>query len=90
MLKIKRNGEIAEAVINKVIGILSSLFNVSSEELGPDSSPETVDGWDSLQHVNIVLDVEQMFNISLSTPEIEKMVTVRAIVDIINKKTQDV
>lgn len=80
----------AETVINKVIGILSGLFNVSAEELGPDSSPDTVDGWDSLQHLNIVLDVEQMFDISLSPPEIERMVTVKAIADIVNRKIQDV
>ena len=79
-----------ESIISEVISILSDLFNVSPEELGPDSSPDTVKGWDSLQHVNIVLDVEQRFNITLSPTEIEEMLTVQDIVDIVNKKTQDV
>lgn len=79
-----------ESIISEVISILSDLFNVSPEELGPDSSPDTVKGWDSLQHVNIVLDVEQRFNITLSPTEIEEMLTVQDIVDIVNKKIQDV
>ncbi len=80
----------AETITSEVINILSDLFNVSPEELGPESSQDTVEGWDSLQHVNIVLDVEQRFNITLSPPEIEEMLTVQAIADIVNKKTQDV
>lgn len=77
-------------IISEVISILSDLFNVSPEKLGPDSSADTVEGWDSLQHINIVLDVEQRFNISLSPSEIGEMVTVKAIADTVNKKTQDV
>lgn len=79
-----------ESIVSEVIGILSDLFNVSIEVLGPESSQDTVEGWDSLQHVNIVLDVEQRFNISLSPPEIEKMVTVQAIADIINEKVKEI
>ena len=79
-----------ESIISEVISILSDLFNVSPEELGPESSQDTVEGWDSLQHINIVLDVEQRFNITLSPTEIEEMLTVQDIVDIVNKKTQDV
>lgn len=78
-----------ESIVSEVIGILSDLFNVSPEVLGPESSQDTVEGWDSLQHVNMVLDVEQRFNISLSPPEIEKMVTVKAIASIINEKAKN-
>jgi len=77
-----------ESIISEVISILSDLFNVSPEELGPDSSPDTVEGWDSVQHVNIVLDLEQRFNICLSPPEIEAMVSVNLIADIVRKKIQ--
>ncbi|MBT3880238.1 MAG: acyl carrier protein [Candidatus Scalindua sp.] len=80
----------AESIISEVISIFSDLFNVSPEELGPESSPDTVEGWDSLQQVNIVLDVEQRFNITLSPPEIEEMLTVQDIVGIVNKKMRDV
>ena len=78
-----------EPIISEVLSILSDLFNKSPEELGPESSQSTVDGWDSLQHVNIVLDVEQRFNINLSPSEIGEMVTVRAIADIVNNKIKD-
>lgn len=80
----------AETIISEVINILSDLFNISPEELGPESSQDSVDGWDSLQQVNIVLDVEQRFNITLTPPEIEEMLTVQDIVGIVNKKMRDV
>lgn len=79
-----------ESTTSEVINILSDLFFVDPEELSIDSSPDTVDAWDSLQHLNLVLDVEQKFNISLSPVEIEAMVSVRDIVEIVNKKRMDV
>lgn len=75
-----------ESITSEVINILSDLFIVSPEELSPDSSPDTVEAWDSLQHLNLVIDVEQKYNISLSPAEIEAMESVQAIVDIVNMK----
>jgi acyl carrier protein len=80
----------AESIISEVISILSDLFIVDPEELSPDSSPDTVEAWDSLQHLNLVIDVEQKYNISLSPAEIEAMVSVQAIVGIVNTKIKDV
>lgn len=79
-----------ELITSEVINILSDLFIVNPEELSSDSSPDTVEAWDSLQHLNLVIDVEQKYNISLSPAEIEAMVSVQAIVDIVNTKTKDV
>ena len=78
-----------ETVTGEVRSILSNLFLIDTEELSPDSSPDTVGAWDSLQHLNLVLDVEQKFNINLSPAEIEAMLSVHDIVDIVNKKTEN-
>ncbi len=40
----------------------------------------------SMNLVDIVLDVEQQFNIEIDNDSMEKMLTVKAAIDIINKK----
>jgi len=50
------------------------------ESLTADSSTATVEAWDSLKHMNLVLALEEEFGIRLTDEQIMKMVTVGAIV----------
>ena len=59
------------------------LLNVFAEELGVDpstlseeSSPETVEQWDSLAAMRLVAAIEEEFGTRLSTGEIMKMRTI--------------
>ena len=38
-----------------------------------DSSPETVESWDSTQHLNFVLALEEKFGFQFSPEEMEQM-----------------
>ena len=75
-----------ESVLEQVKYIVSDLFLVPEEEVGPESSPDTIEKWDSMQHLNLVLAVEQTFGIQLSTEEIERMNSVGLIVELIEEK----
>ena len=44
---------------------------------------DTVEQWDSLQHINVIMDVEQRFGIVLSPEEVMELHTVRSIVNIV-------
>jgi len=77
-----------ESIIKEIIVILSDLFNIRPEELGPDSSPDNVESWDSLQNLNLVLDIEQRFNITLMPSDVEAFANVQSIANIIKKKME--
>jgi len=77
-----------ESIIKEIIVILSDLFNIRPEELGPDSSPDNVESWDSLQNLNLVLDIEQRFNITLMPSDVEAFANVQSITNIIKKKME--
>ena len=45
---------------------LATVFNVPVDIIGEDSSMDTLSQWDSVKHLNLVLAVEDAFNVSLT------------------------
>jgi acyl carrier protein len=56
---------------------------VAAEELTPDSGPGTVEGWDSLQQLNLVLAIEQEFELQLGPEDIERLGNIRLIAAVV-------
>jgi acyl carrier protein len=50
------------------------------------SSPETTAGWDSTQHLNLVLALEQRFNVEFLPEEFDQMRSLAAIATLIQAK----
>jgi acyl carrier protein len=59
--------------------IISDVFNVSESMINKDSSPDTIPGWDSLKHINLVLALEQEFEIQFSEEQIINLLNVELI-----------
>lgn len=71
---------------DRVIKIVSQVMNVPIEKLNDDSSPDTVENWDSLKHMNLILALEEKFAITFLDDEVVEMLSVRKIVEILEKK----
>lgn len=69
----------------RIIDVVSRTMEVPVESLSATSSPATVESWDSLKHMNLVLALEEEFGIRLNDERIMKMVTVGAIVDTVTE-----
>ena len=55
-------------------------------DLLPESSPETVPNWDSLQHLNLVLALEQEFQVQFTPEEIEQLLSVALVAALLDEK----
>ncbi len=75
-----------ESVFDRVRVIVADLFALQEEEVVLGSSPDTIEMWDSIQHLNLVLAIEQAFRIQLSPEDIERMTDVGMIVELINER----
>ena len=58
---------------DQLIKIFSEELSIDSKQLNEDSSPETIEAWDSLAAMNLVAAIEEAFEIRLTTLEIMKM-----------------
>jgi len=68
--------------------IMLSVFESDGvTEIPDDASPDTIDGWDSLAHMNMVLALEEEFGVVFTDEEIEEMLNYNLIHEILKNKT---
>lgn len=75
-----------QQIFEKIVQIISDLFDVEPSAVGASSGPSTIANWDSMQHLNLVLSLEETFEMQFDPPEIEAMQSVGAIVDVVERK----
>ena len=54
----------------KLYNIISKVFSVPISEINDESSPETIESWDSFNGLILVDELESNFNINFSVSEI--------------------
>lgn len=70
----------------RVCEIVSGVMGVSREQLNRDSSPDTIRVWDSLRHMNLILALEQEFQVEFSDEELVELLNIGLIVDTLQEK----
>jgi acyl carrier protein len=58
---------------DKLKEIFMNLFLISSEDIHEKLSPDDVDNWDSMQHLNLILAIEEEFKVSVTPEESTEM-----------------
>lgn len=76
-------------IFEQVQGIASDLFGVPAGQITRESSTESVEAWDSTQHLNFVLALEEKFNIQFSPEEMEQMRNIGSTVKLVENKLQN-
>ena len=72
-------------MLNRILKITSQVMEVPLEQLNKESSPDTVKNWDSLKHMNLILALEEEFNITFSDEEIVELLSVEIIVEVLKE-----
>jgi acyl carrier protein len=67
----------------------SDLFGVPADQITRESSTESVEAWDSTQHLNFVLALEDKFNIQFSPEEMEQMRNIGSTVKLVENRLQN-
>ena len=58
---------------SRLTGIFRTLFNDPTLELRDDLTARDVDGWDSLNHVNLMILIEDEFRVRFTTSEVSSL-----------------
>jgi acyl carrier protein len=75
-----------EEIYAQLRDIISDALDLPDLQINADTAADNVDGWDSFNHINIVVAVESHFGIKFHTAEIEEVRNVGELVDLIGKK----
>ncbi len=63
----------------RVIRIVSKVMGIPVDEITEQSSSQTAPTWDSLNHMNLIMALEEEFEVQFSDDQIMRMVNVGAI-----------
>ena len=75
-------------ILDQVRSVASDLFGVPMHRIVAESSPEMIEAWDSTQHLNFVLALEEKFGLQLSPEEVEQMRNVGEAARLVESKLQ--
>ena len=73
------------STFERVQSVASDIFGIPVARITAESSPETIENWDSMQHLNLVLAIEEKFGVQLDPEDIEQMKTIGAVAALVEK-----
>lgn len=69
----------------KILSTISMIFNVDESDLDENASSDTIVGWDSVGHMNLIIALEEEFDTSFSDEEVIEMINFKLIKLIISE-----
>ena len=64
---------------DRIKRVMSTILGVDEALINENTSPSTVKRWDSLKHMNLILAIEEEFEIKLSDEDIIEMLNFKLI-----------
>jgi len=71
--------------MDKINEILIQTFKLNAEEVAKNLSMKQVNRWDSITHMDLIVNIEEAFGIQISGDDIAEMTTFDSIREIVSK-----
>lgn len=72
-----------EEVYKRLTGVFRDVFDDDSIEINDETTADDIDDWDSFEHINLVVAVEDEFSFKIPMGKVVTMKNVGEMVDII-------
>ena len=59
----------------KIKKIMANVFQIELDKINNDTSPNSIEKWDSLKHLNLIVALEEEFEIKFDEDEIASMIS---------------
>ena len=70
----------------KIKEVMASVFEIDVKNIHDNASQKNLEAWDSLQHLNLAVELEEAFGIELTPNEISHMTSLDAIVNVVENR----
>ena len=75
-----------EEILEKLNNVFIDVFDDESIQVTDSTTADDIADWDSLEHINLIVAVEQEFGIKFNMNEVTSMKNVGEMVDIISSR----
>jgi acyl carrier protein len=76
----------SQEIYAQLTDLFRELFSDDNITLRPEMTADDIEGWDSFNHLSIIVAVETRFGIKMKTSEIDKLANVGELVAAIQNK----
>jgi len=73
----------------KIKSTMAAIFKCDLSEIDENASPDTIKNWDSLRHMNLVVQLEEEFGVTFKEEEIVEMLSYAQICKVLNEKVNN-
>ena len=73
-------------ILERVQNVFRDVFDDEDLIITDSTNSEDIEEWDSLNHINLVLNIEKIFNIRFVTGEIQALKNVGEMIDLLEEK----
>jgi acyl carrier protein len=73
-------------ILDQVRDVAADVFAMPREAITPEASPDTIEQWDSMQHLNLMLDLEMTFGVKFTPREQSEMLSIGAVAAAVERK----
>ncbi|MFN7923992.1 MAG: acyl carrier protein [Bryobacteraceae bacterium] len=77
-------------ILDRVLHMMADIFGVPADTMTPASSPDNVETWDSIKHLELVMALEQEFGVQFSPEEIEQLLSVELVASLVEEKKKEI
>ena len=73
---------------SKIRNVMSAVFEVPIESISSESSSDSIETWDSIHHLNLIIALEEEFEITIPDEEVGNLINFKLINLIVNDLLQ--
>lgn len=74
------------SVLSKMVGVFKRVFDDETIHLVDATTAQDVPGWDSLTHINLIIEIEEEFDLKFSVDDIVGLKNVGEMVAMVERK----
>lgn len=75
-----------ETIDHRIIKVMADVFNIPAENINIDSSQDNIEEWDSVNHLSLVVALEEEFGISIPLDDVGIMTNFQLVKTIIEEQ----
>lgn len=82
----KTNQVTPETLSSDLSEMMSDLFDVDPDDVNLETSPDTIESWDSIGHIRLIASIEEKYGLSIPPEEQIEMLNVDLILGLLTEK----
>lgn len=75
-----------ETIKERIFNVMELVFEESKENINEESSIDSLENWDSIRHLNLILGLEEEFDITIPDEEVATITNYKLIEIVINEQ----